>query len=37
MKTSPRRNNILTLPMHQLISKINNKEVSSQELLEIQL
>ena len=37
MKTPSPRSDILTLPMHQLISKINNKEISSQELLEIQL
>ena len=34
MKTPSPRSDILTLPMHQLISKINNKEMSSQELLE---
>ena len=37
MKTPTRHSDILTLPMHQLIDKINNKEISSQELLEIQL
>ena len=37
MKTTQPRNDILTLPMHVLISKIKNKEISSQELLELQL
>ena len=36
MKTTQPRNDILTLPMHVLISKIKNKEISSQELLELQ-
>ena len=37
MKTPTPHSDILTLPMHHLIDKINNKEISSQELLEIQL
>ena len=36
MKTPTPHSDILTLPMHHLIDKINNKEISSQELLEIQ-
>ena len=37
MKTPTPHSDILTLPMHHLIDKINNKEISSQDLLEIQL
>ena len=37
MKTPSPRSDILTLPMHELINKINNQEISSQELLELQL
>ena len=37
MKTTQPRNDILTLPMHVLVNKIKNKEISSQELLELQL
>jgi len=37
MKSIPPRNDILTLPMHVLIGKIKNKEISSLELLELQL
>ena len=37
MKTPSPRSDILTLPMHELIDKINNQEISSQELLELQL
>ena len=37
MKSTQPRNDILTLPMHILIGKIKNKEISSLELLELQL
>ena len=37
MKTPSPRSAILTLPMHELINKINNQEISSQELLKLQL
>ena len=37
MKTPSPRSDILTLPMHELINKINNQEILSQELLELQL
>ena len=37
MKTTQPRNDILTLTMHALVNKIKNKEISSQELLELQL
>ena len=37
MKSTQPRNDILTLPMHVLIGKIKNKEISSLELLELQL
>ena len=31
MKTPSPRSDILTLPMHELIDKINNQEISSEE------
>ena len=37
MKTPSPHSDILTLPMHKLIDKINNQEISSEELLELQL